>query len=481
VGGRIGAHALSHWLFLRALGATALAAFVSLHVQVHALFGSEGILPLAPRLERVARSLGQSAWMERPTLLLTTGASDRALDGLCISGEIAAALLMLGVTPGPAALACFAIYASLVQLGSPFLPLQWDTLLLETLALAAIAAPWRDVISRPSRAGEPAHVARWAIWFLLARLMLASGVVKLLGGDPVWRDLSALAYHYETQPLPGPLSPSMHALPGAVHAAGAIFTYVAEIALPPLMFAPRRFRHLAALGTIALQILIALTGNYGFFNALTIALAISLFDDAALLRLVPRRAAPTAASARWWHVALPSALASVMAVLGFFQLTTSLGAPASEGVITLLEASDRARLTSSYGLFANMTTERPELLIEGTVDGATWLPYELHYKPGDPGRGLPFVPMHMPRVDWMLWFAALGEPEDAPWVMQLARALLERRAPVLALLERDPFDGAPPRAIRITRWDYRLAAPGSAVTWHRSSPLPWGPILRAPR
>lgn len=476
-----GRYALSSWLALRLVGATALTAFVSLHVQVIGLFGAEGILPLAPRVERLREALGDDAWTTRPTLLFATGASDDALIGLCVAGELAALALALGVLPGPSAVLSALLYLSFVGVGSPFLPLQWDTLLIEVLWLSAVIAPWRAAWTPPWRAQEPPHVARWAMWLLLARLMFASGVVKL-AGDEVWRDLSALTYHYETQPLPSPLSPYVHAMPAWLHALGALFVFFVELApVPFLVFGPRRARHFAGACILLLQLLIALTGNFGFFNLLTAALCVALFDDAALRRVIPTRwRAPGALAVRARQVIAPSLAASVLVVLQLTQLATSLGAPARDEVTVLIERTQPLWLTSSYGLFADMTTERPELVIEASVDGERWVPYRFRWKPGDPARGLAFAGPHMPRMDWMLWFAALGPPENAPWVRALLRGLLERRAPVLALFEEDPLDGARPRFVRVVRWDYRFAAAGSDATWTREEPTPFM-TLGAPR
>ncbi|AKF09202.1 lipase maturation factor family protein [Sandaracinus amylolyticus] len=473
-------YARSTWLFARLVGVTSLGAFVSAHAQLHGLFGEAGILPLAPRLARVQAAMGDDVWWTRPTLLLSTGASDDALSALCVVGELASLMLALGVLPGPSAVVAALGYVSIVNVGAPFFPLQWDTLLIETLWLTALVAPWRTVLATPARASEPPHVARWALWLLVARLMLASGIVKWVG-DEVWRDLSALSFHYETQPLPSPLSPWMHAGPRWTHTLGAIVTFVIELALPFFVIAGRRARHVAAAGFLLLQGLIAITGNYGFFNLLAIALCVPLLDDAVIDRVLPARwRAPGVAAARPWQVVAPSAIASLLIVLQIAQFASSLGAPVRDEIATMMERSHAIWATSSYGLFADMTTERPELVIEGSVDGETWVAYDFRYKPGDDlAEGLPITLTHMPRVDWMLWFAALTGPEGAPWVRALQIALLERRAPVLALLERDPFDGAAPRFVRVIEWDYELAPPGGDATWTRSRPRPWGRVVRA--
>lgn len=114
------------------------------------------------------------------------------------------------------------------------------------------------------------------------------------------------------------------------------------------------------------------------------------------------------------------------------------------------------RSFNSYGLFAVMTTSRPEIIVEGSNDGVTWRAYEFKYKPGDVKRRPRFVAPHQPRLDWQMWFAALGDYRHNPWLLDFCQRLLEGSRPVLALLERNPFPQRPPRYIRAVVYDYRF-------------------------
>jgi hypothetical protein len=254
-------------------------AFVSLHVQLDGLFGSQGIAPLAPRLEHVH-------FADVPSLLVLTGASEGAMSFVAFLGELASLALLFGVLPGLAALIAFAAYLSFVGVGWPFVPLQWDTLLLEALVLTALVSPWDRVLVRPTALPEANDFARAAIVFLACRLHVASGLVKVLSGDPHWAALDALDFHFETQPLPTPLAPLAHALPTPIHAAMTLVVYALEIVLP--FAAPvRAARPWVLAGLVLLQLTIAITGNYGFFNLLAAVLALPLLDDAQLARVVP--------------------------------------------------------------------------------------------------------------------------------------------------------------------------------------------------
>ena len=113
---------------------------------------------------------------------------------------------------------------------------------------------------------------------------------------------------------------------------------------------------------------------------------------------------------------------------------------------------------NNYGLFRRMTTTRPEIVVEGSVDGRTWLAYEFKWKPGDVHRRPPFVAPHQPRLDWQMWFAALGSAQRTrgQWFLEFSKRLLEGSPDVLALIEHNPFADEPPRFLRATLYDYHF-------------------------
>ncbi len=450
-------------------------------MQVIGLFGREGILPLAARLEALdAHGYG---FTDLPTLLWLTGAADAQLHLLCLLGEVASIALLLGIVPLFSSLACYALYLSFVSVGSPFIPLQWDALLLEACLVVALVSPAR--FAHPDY--EPPRLARFAIVFLVARLVFASGLVKLLSGDPMWRELTAMTVHYETQPLPGPLSRLVHLLPAPFHRLETGLALAIEIATPLFAFGPRLGRRAFAIAVIALMALIALTGNYGFFNLLTASLALACLDDAAFAS-VKLRFIPSLGPFRFWASppgpGLPSqegevtsrrvrsGVACASIAMGATCLLSSLGL-GSDALQSLLAPVAPFELASRYGLFAVMTPDRPELVFEASEDGITWRPYELRYKPGNVERTPGLIGPHMPRVDWMLWFAALGPPDGARWVFALEDAMLEGREPVLAFFGEVPLRR--PRFLRCLRYSYRFAPAGADAVWVRDEPHPWGP------
>jgi hypothetical protein len=468
--------------FVSGVGGVTLAAFASLWVQLEGLFGSRGIQPVALFLERVREMRGGSAWLERPTLLWL-GAGDAALHALCAAGVALSIATLSGVAPRLALAGSWALYLSLVHVGGIFLSYQWDVLLLETVLLAALVAPPGLLPFR--RAWVAPHpLAIWLPRLLLVKLMLLSGAVKLLSGDPTWRDLTALSHHFETQPIPSWSSWLAHWVPAAGLRAATLASLAIELVLPVLVFAGRRGRLAACAGFVGLQIAILATGSYGFFNALTLVLCIALLDDRALVGLLPARLRPqlrpaplAPAPGRWARARRAAFVAVALLLLALSLLSVAdrmrLSLPRPEALHALQRRLAPFFVANSYGLFAVLTTERPEIEVLGSDDGRDWRPYLFRYKPGPPGRAPRFAPLHLPRLDWQMWFAALGRCEDSPWLAGLFTRLLEGEPAVQGLLEEAPFRERAPRYVRADRWLYRFAPPGDVAWWRREAREPY--------
>jgi uncharacterized membrane protein YphA (DoxX/SURF4 family) len=393
---------------------------------------------------------------------------------------------MLGFAPGPMLVCLWACYLSLTTAGQVFLGYQWDALLLETGFLAIFYASWRLWPWPASARASP--VMRWLLRWLLFRLMFTSGVAKLVSGDPTWRDFTALEYHYETQPLPAWTSWYLHQLPAWVQRFSVLLTFVLEIGAPVLLFAGRRCRRWACAGIIFLQMLIALSGNYGFFNLLTIALCIAQLDDNVFpatirARMLGPPREPGPAGMPRFRVILLFSVAGTLFLLSLvpFLRVARLTQHWPTWLTGTSELAASFQVVNNYGLFAVMTRERPEIVIEGSNDGTTWLPYEFRWKPGDIRRRPEFATPHMPRLDWQMWFAALGTFADNPWFHHFLVRLLEGEEQVLALLEHNPFPERPPRFLRAILYRYRFTdAESRARTgawWQRERIRPYSPVL----
>jgi hypothetical protein len=443
------------------LGIVYLAAFLSLAVQIHGLIGSRGILPVQEWLPAVQRAVGAEGYYLAPTLCWLN-AGDGFLTFLCLGGAGLACLLIIGVAPAIVLFLLWVFYLSLVVAGQVFLGYQWDSLLLEAGFLAIFLAP-PQLWPRLGREAAPSLVILFLFRWLLFRLTFMSGVVKLQSGDPTWRNLTALHYHYETQPLPAWTSWYVFQMPDWFQRASVVFTFAMELLVPIfflLPFLPRWFWYIGCAGTVLLQLVIAATGNYGFFNLLTVALAVLLLDDTVFPRRWRAAIGPPQPEGRawtWpgWITGSLAVLVLVLTLLPVFQLPFLR--PQPQGVVArILDVVYSLRSFNQYGLFAVMTTRRPEIIVEGSEDGETWLPYEFKWKPGDVARRPRFTGLHMPRLDWQMWFAALGSFRQNPWFLHFLNRLQEGSPEVLALLERNPFADHPPRYVRAMVYDYHF-------------------------
>ena len=460
--------------FLRALGLTYLVAFASLWVQVDGLVGSNGVSPLNQFLPAVYERFGRSAYSLLPTLCWLDS-SNGFLHFLCGGGVVLSLLLILGIAPALLLVVLFVFYLSLTIAGQTFLSFQWDILLLETGFLSIFLAPWRlwprelMWLLRPPNATTPvSQPALFLLKFLLFKLMLMSGVVKLTSGDDCWWNLTALDYHYWSQPLPTVFAWWADKSPEWFKHFSVAFCLVVEIIVPFFIWAPRRPRLIAAGLMIFLQIVIAVTGNYCFFNLLTIALCLLLIDDsvARALRAAPDKRAKNVSAA--FRTAEPlqdrlcsyAAIAVVIVTLPINAwLIFSAFKPHEEWPRPLIAIYGRLepfRIVNGYGLFRVMTKERGEIVIEGSADGIDWLPYEFKWKPGDVMRAPGWCAPHQPRLDWQMWFAALGSYRENPWFGRLIVRLLHGSQDVRQLLAKDPFPHESPRYIRATFYRYRF-------------------------
>jgi predicted DCC family thiol-disulfide oxidoreductase YuxK len=438
-------------LAARLIGFTFLLAFWSYGTQVLGLNGSNGIQPAGEFLALAHQQLGASAYWRVPTLFWISHA-DTVLQYACWAGVAFGAIAVLGFALRSCLLVCFLLYLSVQTTAGVFMSFQWDLLLLEAGFVGALAVGGRAM-------------GVWLARLTVFRFMFMGGMVKILSGDPSWRDYSALDWHFFTQPLPNPLSWYLHNGPEWFRQGLTGGTLAVEIFLPFLIFMPRRLRQIAAIAFIALELMIGLTGNYNFFNILTIVLCLFLFDDQALSRIFPKglfsrlnRRLPSAR--RGLRPMLINFVCAVLMVCGGgLTWARANQQPYPELLAPLFGVIQSLRLVGGYGPFAVMTRQRDEIVIEGSADGEHWLAYELPYKP----QALDQVPLqvapHQPRVDWQLWFAALSDYRREGWFQAMMGHLMEGSDAVEALFSVNPFPDEPPIAMRAKMYRYRFTTP----------------------
>jgi len=462
-------------LFLRLLGIIYLIAFVSLGLQIEGLAGSAGILPFSEELSYLESTSGIERYFQVPTLFWFT-AADWALTGAAIAGAIVSMLIIFGRCSRLALLAAFVLYLSLYHAGQLFTNFQWDGLLLETGFLAIFLTPRSRVVI---------FLFRW----LLFRLRFMSGISKLSMHDPTWSGLTALNHYFEVQPLPGPFAWYAHHLPDWLLRVGTASTLFVEILVPFMMFLPRRWRFLAAWITILWQLLIILTSNHNWFNFLTIALCLFLFDDQALRRILPTPlrktfgekipAATSGITASGIAARLAAMLIVFISAVHLWELGTMQ--PSSGFIGSVLNYAEAFRVVNKYHVFPTMKTERIELEILGSQDGQEWKPYRFRYKPDDIHKAPGIIIPHQPRLDWQMWFVTM-HPNYLPWFHRFLQSLLDNSPAVTALLAHNPFPDQPPRYLRVDAYRYRFSDNSlrdkTGQWWQREAlgpfqPLPW--------
>ena len=463
---------IPRWLFLRALGAIYFSAFFSLVFQIRGLIGPNGISPASDYLQAVAHTLGhwQRLWYA-PTLLWCSSGS-AMLMALCWVGLIASFLLFLNVWPRGMLVVCFVCFLSFVSAAQDFSGYQSDGMLLEAGFISFFFAPpglrpGLGVAHPPSRASL--FLLQWE-WF---RIYFQSGAVKLLSGDPQWRNFTAMDEYYQNGPLPTWIGWYVQHLPHWFHAGTVYATLAMELGLVWMLFLPRRWRIVCFFIVTPWQIGVILTANYTFLNYLVLAMGVLLLDDRFVLSIVPERWAarlgkelasqerveaerPLQGSvARQWELAKLSLSSLLLMWIGYAATAQLIWMFKKVPLPTTpVSALEPFRIANSYGLFAVMTRGRFEIEFQGSNDGQNWVAYPYRYKPQASDRPPGIYAPYQPRFDWNLWFASLGSWRDYPIVPNTEVRLLENEKDVLALFAGNPFSQAPPHEIRAVLWQY---------------------------
>ncbi len=476
---------LTRFVLLRLLGFVYFVAFLCLAQQLLPLLGHDGLTPVPLFLHRLEAHFGsrRAAFLQFPSLFWLD-ASDGFMLAMAWLGAGLSLVVLAGFANALLLAVLWALYLSFVHIGQDWYGYGWEIQLLETGFLAVFLCPLLD--PRPFPRRPPPAPVLWLYRWLIFRIMLGAGLIKLRG-DSCWRDLTCLYYHYETQPLPNPLSRWLHFQPHWFQKGGVLFNYLAELMAPWFAFWPRAARHVAGGVLLAFQVSLILSGNLSFLNWLTIVPILACFDDALLRRVLPRplvaRAERAAAEARpsRAHQGAAAALVVLVGVLSFRPVRNLLSQR------QMMNTSfNRLDLVNTYGAFGSVGRLRPEIVFEGTSDetiGAEtrWREYEFKCKPGDVMRRPCTIAPYQERIDWQLWFAAMSTPENYPWTLHLVWKLLHNDRGALSFLATNPFPDAPPRHIRARLYRYEFAPPGdpSGAWWKRTLLDEWLPPLSA--
>lgn len=570
----------------RLLGFCYFCAFVSLYLQYEGLLSYNGLLPVDIYIARIREKilkgfypLSSPIWETVLHILKQFGSlvaihteagltPDAMSELLILIGIITSSIItLMGSRHNILFFICWACYLSLQQVGQTWLSFQWDILLLEVGFLATFSSS----CTRHNRIPFS-----WCYRFLAWKLMFLSGLVKLQSQCPAWESLTALQYHFATQCLPTPVAWLAHQLPPLILKAFVAITFLIEIPWTALLLVPfRPVRRLGAGLQILFQLSIIATGNYTFFNLLTIALMLEVWaddDGNNSLKCTSSLLSTLLTSAAWLYMAWTSALffsldeafwtnlrsdewwtgagltlklkwaelsqytlvscatatyfscAMVLfytargiakhrrPFLGASDMFTAalaigwilLSATCFKGIadtrrflppqiLDMAASVQNYHLVSPYGLFRSMTgvqpyygrgttpagyrpalVIRPEIVIEA-LDPTTQRWEELHFlhKPGDVFAKPTWIAPYQPRLDWQMWFAALGSYAEHPWLIFLAYKLMvetSNSSVTWQLLDKNkaPFADKP-TAIRMTFYQYDFTRWNTS--WARATPL----------
>jgi hypothetical protein len=358
----------------------------------------------------------------------------------------------------------------------------WEIQLLETGLLGIFLCPLLD--GRPFPRRPPPLPVIWLFRWLIFRIMLGAGLIKIRG-DSCWRDLTCLYYHYETQPIPNPLSRVLHFMPHWFQKLGALWNHLNELVAPWFAFGPRLARHVAGFLLVSFQVILIFSGNLSFLNWLTIIPVLACFDDSLLRHILPRCLVERAIQA---HQNARVSRSQQVLVTAFFLLVSALSIFPVANLLSSNQAMntsfDRLHLVNTYGAFGSVGRERDEIIFQGTSDSiitpqTQWKEYEFKCKPGDPFRRPCIISPYHYRLDWQIWFAAMSTPEQYPWTLHLVWKLLHNDSGVLSLLANNPFPEAPPHHIRaeLYRYEFTPLTDRSGAWWKRTPRGTWLPAL----
>ncbi len=476
---------LTRFVILRLLGLIYAVAFAVTINQIIPLIGSDGLTPVSIYLQHVSAALGSdTAGFLRLPSLFWLGHSDAMLLTVAWMGFVLSLVVLAGYANAPLLAVLWFLYMSIVHVGQEWYGYGWEIQLTETGFLAIFLCPLLDM--RPFPRYAPPMPVIFLFRWLIFRIMFGAGMIKIRG-DEIWRNATALRYHFETQPIPGPLSRWFHFLPHAVLKIGVWFNWVAELAAPLFVFWPRLARHIAGVVIVLFQVNLILSGNLSFLNWLTIVPALACFDDGFWSKLLPNRLVRTAKAAADRAETSRSMLTTAWVV------TAVIAVLSIRPVVNMLSPSqimntsfDPLDLVNTYGAFGTVGQERLNVVFEGTMeddstDKANWKPYIYKGLPVLPGKRPPQIAPYQLRLDWQMWFASMSTAEEYPWTLHLVWKLLHNDPGAVSLFAGNPFPGKPPRYIRAVLYRYSFAKPGNLTGfwWKRERINLWLPAMSA--
>jgi hypothetical protein len=473
---------LTRFLMIRLIGITYAVAFLVAINQILPLIGSDGLLPIGNYLKRITDAIGPTVGFVRLPSIFWFGHSDTALITAAWIGFLLSCIVIAGYANALVLAVLWFLYMSFVHVGQDWYWFGWEMQLTETGFLAIFLCPLFD-IRLFSKRPPPMPVIILFRW-LIFRIMFGAGLIKIRG-DEIWSNGTALYYHFETQPMPGPLSRWFHFLPRTMLKIGVWFNWLAEVAAPLFVFWPRLARHLAGSVIVLFQITLIISGNLSFLNWITIIPALACFDDGFWARLLPRRLVLKASAAA--NNAQPSkpmltTAWIVTAIIAFLSIQPVANMLSSKQIMN--SSFDPLDLVNTYGAFGSVGQQRLNVVFEGTMDedssdNASWKPYLYKGLPVLLDKGPPQIAPYHLRLDWEMWFAAMSNADEYPWTLHLVWKLLHNDTGAVSLFAESPFREKPPRYIRAMLYRYNFTKAGNpdGHWWSREKIGEWIPPM----
>lgn len=474
---------LTRFMILRLLGVIYAVAFLVVINQIVPLIGAHGLLPVDMFLKQISQALGSGgAGFVRLPSVFWLWHSDAALLTVAWIGFILSCIVVAGYANAPLLGVLWFLYMSIVHVGQDWYSYGWEIQLTETGFLAIFLCPLLDMRPFPRRA-PPIPIIVLFRW-LSFRIMLGSGLIKLRGSQ-MWRNGTALYYHFETQPIPGPLSRWFHFLPRVILKVGVWFSFLAEIVAPFFIFCPKIGRHFAGAVIILFQFTIILSGNLSFLNWLTILPTLACFDDGFWAKLLPKalvNKAKTAADNAEPSTHMLTTAWSITVIIALLSIQPALNLLSPGQVMN--SSFDPLDLVNTYGAFGTVGQERDNIIFEGTNDDTTggkanWKPYIYKGLPVLLDKRPPQIAPYQLHLDWQMWFASMSTADQYPWTYNLVWKLLHNDPGAVSLFAENPFPKKPPRYIRAEIYRYKFAQPGNpqGLFWTREKLGDWIPVV----
>ncbi|CAF0998192.1 unnamed protein product [Rotaria magnacalcarata] len=487
-------------LFVRLLGLVYTFSFLAAYHQAPVLIGYQGLYQSHIHMKQMKERYG--IW-QSPSMfyfLPWMDTSDISLRTICAAGTLLGIfLLFTGRCNSIILFILWCFQTSILNIGQLFYGFGWETQILETTFLGMFLVPLYS-LSKIDRHSPPSILFIFLMRFLIARIMLGAGLIKIRG-DQCWRDLTCMQYHYETQPIPNAISYYLHQTPASFHKFEVLVNHFIELIAPFLCFGPwRSIRHIGGTLQILFQILLIISGNLSVLNWVTIAPALWCFDDTyPLYKYIFKR--QTYTEIIYCGIRRRIKVLNSIIKLFVFSLIIYLSIDPVLNLFSRYQrmnsSFDRFNLVNTYGAFGSVGKIRDEVIITGcnksTVEQCShdnaWLEYEFSCKPGKIDKTPCFSAPYHRRLTWQLWFAAMQNLQYNPWLIHLMVHLLasDQYSPVKVVLSvgGNPFPDAPPRFIKADLYRYKFTSLGSGDKnwWTRTYQQSYAPIfeLKSPQ